>query len=125
MIVRHSSLISPVNWGHGLSWRLLVASDGMGFTITDTIVNAGTSSALQYGRHLEACYCIQGTGQVESVADGTRHGLEPGVMYALHEHEPHWLTADPEEDLRLICVFAPALSGDERHDLLGRGFSSY
>lgn len=125
MIIRRSSEILPTEWGHGLSRRLLVASDAVGFTITDTIVTAGTSSALHYERHIEACYCIKGTGQIESAVDGSLHRIEPGVLYALDEHEPHRLTADVDQDLRLICVFAPALAGGERHELSEHGFSSY
>jgi len=125
MIVRRAAAVPSTDWGHGVSRRLLVAGDRMGFTMTDTTVDAGTSSALHYARHMEACYCIQGTGQVICAVDGISHRLEPGVMYALDGHEPHRLVADSDEDLRLICVFTPALAGDERHQLTEHGFSSY
>ncbi|MGE5831189.1 MAG: ectoine synthase, partial [Micromonosporaceae bacterium] len=57
MIIRKLSDIVPVDWGNGLSRRFLVEDDGMGYTLTDTIVRAGSRSALKYRKHLEACYC--------------------------------------------------------------------
>lgn len=113
-----------VEWGNGLSRRLLLASDGMGYSMTDTTVRAGTSSPLQYKNHLEACYCIEGTGEVRT-EDGRSHRLEAGVMYVLDKHDAHYLVADPDADLRLICVFTPPLAGREVHQLDGEGFSHY
>jgi len=49
-----------IPWGNGQSRRFLLESDSMGFSLTDTIVLAGTESLLQYRNHLEACYCIEG-----------------------------------------------------------------
>ncbi len=113
-----------VDWGNGRSRRFLLASDGMGYSLTDTIVEAGTSSLLEYRQHLEACYCIEGEGEVEH--DGVVHPIVPGTMYALDRHEAHVLRATTR--MRLVCVFSPALEGRESHkDRLGggRGSSSY
>ena len=54
-----------VHWGNGTSHRLLTEKDKMGFTVCHTIVRAGTQSELHYRNHLEACYCIDGEGEVE------------------------------------------------------------
>jgi L-ectoine synthase len=116
VIVRRLSDVKTVEWGNGLSRRFLLATDGMGYSITDTIVWAGTGSMLHYTNHLEACYCISGKGEVFD-ASGMRHVIEPGTIYALDQHDAHYLVASDEEDLRLVCVFSPALQGDERHDL--------
>ncbi len=124
MIVRRLTDIVPVEWGNGLSRRFLTQTDGMGYSLTDTIVRAGTRSALEYRHHLEACYCIAGRGQVVAT-DGQSHVLEPGVMYALDKHDAHYLIAEPGEDLRLVCVFVPALEGPERHELSPLEFSQY
>lgn len=124
MIVRQLDNVTTVDWGNGLSRRFLVEADGLGYTVTDTTVRAGTKSRLEYRRHLESCYCIEGTGEVVDL-DGTVHRLAPGTLYALDQHEAHFLVADPDTDLRLVCVFSPALRGDERHDLDGDGFSCY
>jgi L-ectoine synthase len=124
MIVRNISEIEDVHWGNGISRRFLTAKDGLGYTLTDTIVNAGTRSPLEYKNHLEACYCIAGSGMVID-ANGDEHPLTPGTMYALDKNDPHHLIASPSEDLRLICVFSPALEGDERHDFSQLDFSCY
>ncbi len=124
MIVRTLDEAITVEWGNGLSRRFLVQSDNMGYTLTDTIVNAGTISHLQYRNHLEACYCIAGRGEIVD-SDGGEHPIEPGTMYALDEHDAHLLVASPDEDLRLVCVFTPALLGTERHNLNGLQSSHY
>jgi L-ectoine synthase len=114
MIYRDLAEVTTVDWGNGLSRRFLLASDEMGYTVTDTTVRAGTKSRLEYRRHLEACYCIAGKGEVVGV-DGRSYPLRPGILYALDKHDPHFLIASPDEDLRLVCVFTPALTGNEQH----------
>ena len=116
MIVRHISDVKTVDWGNGLSRRFLLQADGMGYSLTDTTVRAGTKSLLEYRQHLEACYCIEGSGEVEDL-DGRTYPIKPGIMYALNKHDAHYLIASPHEDLRLVCVFMPALRGDECHNL--------
>jgi L-ectoine synthase len=124
MIVRRLSDVEGVEWGNGLSRRFLVADDGMGYTLTDTLVRAGTRSPLEYRKHLEACYCIAGSGMVID-SDGNEYPIEPGTMYALDRNDAHHLIASPFEDLRLVCVFTPALQGDEAHDFSELEFSHY
>ncbi|MFC8914736.1 ectoine synthase [Streptomyces sp. WAC05374] len=124
MIIRDIEDVKTVEWGNGLSRRFLLASDGVGYSLTDTVVRAGTKSRLQYRNHLEACYCIEGSGEVIEL-DGTSHPITPGVLYALDQHDPHYLVASPDEDLRLVCVFSPALQGDEVHSLDEHVSSAY
>lgn len=124
MIVKHIDEVPSVDWGNGVSRRFLLASDGMGFTVTDTVVTAGTKSHLEYLNHLEACYCIGGSGQVVD-AEGNIHPITPGILYALDRHDPHFLIASAHEDLRLVCIFSPALSGVERHSLNDAHTSHY
>ena len=114
MIIRKLEDVKTVEWGNGLSRRFLLEADGMGYTVTDTIVNKGTKSLLEYENHLEACYCIEGKGSVIEM-DGTEHEIVPGTIYALDKHDSHYLCASPDEDLRLVCMFTPALTGDEHH----------
>lgn len=125
MIIRSLETIinseRDVSWGNGKSRRFLVEKDGMGYSLTDTIVEAGTESLLEYKNHLEACYCIEGIGEVE--VDGEVHPITPGTMYALDRHEKHYLRA--ETTMRLICVFNPPLKGDESHNLEGGKSSCY
>ncbi|MBP2324339.1 L-ectoine synthase [Kibdelosporangium banguiense] len=124
MIIRHIDEVKTVEWGNGLSRRFLLEADGMGYSLTDTLVRAGTKSHLEYRNHLEACYCIEGSGEVIDT-EGNSFPITPGVMYALDKHDPHWLVASPHEDLRLVCMFTPALRGDEAHNLDTDEFSEY
>jgi L-ectoine synthase len=124
MIIRHIDEVKTVEWGNGLSRRFLVEADGMGYSLTDTLVRAGTKSHLEYRNHLEACYCIEGSGEVIDT-EGNSFPITPGVMYALDKHDAHWLVASPHEDMRLVCMFTPALRGDEAHNLDTDEFSEY
>ncbi|MEU0050654.1 ectoine synthase [Streptomyces sp. NPDC006184] len=124
MIVRSTGDVAPVQWGNGTSYRLLTEADGMGFTVCETLVRKGTSSALQYRRHLEACFCTGGSGEVVT-ASGERYKITEGTIYALDKNDAHYLIASDYEDLRLISVFSPALRGDEKHTLSSDGFSQY
>jgi L-ectoine synthase len=125
MIIRKLSEIinseRDVAWGNGQSRRFLLAKDGMGYSLTDTIIDAGTESLLEYTNHLETCYCIEGEGEVE--IDEMVYPLEPGTMYALNQREKHYLRAKTR--MRLICVFNPPLQGHESHKLGNENSSSY
>lgn len=103
--------IRSENW---TSRRLLLRDAGMGFSLHDTVIRAGTTTEIHYQNHLEAVYCIQGKGMVEIVATGERHEIEPGTVYALDEHDRHLLSAETE--MRMVCVFNPPLVGPEVHD---------
>ncbi len=106
--------VATPNW---VSRRLLLAHDDMGFSLHETTVLAGTETHICYRHHLEAVYCVEGDGEVETVADGKLHVISPGVMYALDHHDEHYLRA--HSSMRLICVFNPPLTGREVHDEKG------
>jgi L-ectoine synthase len=99
------------------SRRLLLKEDGMGFSLHETIVRAGTETAMWYKNHVEAVYCIEGRGEVEVVRSGAVHPIAPGTVYALDQHERHLLRA--RTTLRLVCVFNPPCTGREVHDADG------
>lgn len=104
----------------GETWnsrRLLLRRDGMGFSLHDTIIYAGTESFFWYANHLEAVYCIEGEGEVETIADGKIYAIKPGTVYALNDHDKHLLRA--KTDMRMVCVFNPPVTGKEVHDKNG------
>ncbi|PIQ97409.1 MAG: L-ectoine synthase [Nitrospinae bacterium CG11_big_fil_rev_8_21_14_0_20_56_8] len=103
--------IRASNWS---SRRLLLKSDRMGFSMHDTTIHPGTETYIWYKHHLEAVYCIEGEGEIESLDDGARHPIEPGTLYALNQNDKHILRA--HTSLRMICVFNPPLNGTEVHD---------
>ncbi|WP_175935452.1 ectoine synthase [Corynebacterium sp. Marseille-P4321] len=124
MFIRSREDVETVEWGGGTSERLITAKDDMGFAVAHTVVRAGTESKLEYKNHLEACYCIAGSGEVEDT-EGNIYPITPGTIYVLDEHDPHYLRGGKDEDLVLVSVFNPAITGDEVHQLDGDGFSSY
>ena len=85
------------------SRRLLLAGDGMGFSLHDTVIHPGTTTEIHYQNHLEAVYCIQGQGRVTVVETGEVLEIAAGTVYALDGNEKHLLTADTE--MRMVCVF--------------------
>lgn len=95
------------------SRRFLLKEDRLGFSFHDTILYAGSVTLIWYKHHLEAVYCIEGEGEIE-VDGGSTYAVRPGMFYALDGHEKHYLRATT--DLRMMCVFTPALTGGEVHD---------
>jgi len=78
------------NWS---SLRFLHQEDGMGFTFTDTTLNAGMDQVIWYKNHLEACYCLEGEGTIEDLSTGKVYELKPGTLYALNAHDRHRVRA--------------------------------
>ena len=111
-----SNEVTPEN-GNWTSHRLLLKKDGMGFSMHDTLIRAGTTTRMWYKNHLEAVYCVAGNGEIEDLESGLKHKIEDGTLYALDKHDRHVLRA--ETDLRLVCVFNPPLTGREIHDQEG------
>lgn len=99
--------------GNWVSRRFLLADDNMGFSFHETTIFAGTETYIHYKHHLEAVYCVGGEGELEDLDNGVTHPISDGTMYALNGHERHLLRATT--DLRMICVFTPALTGHEDH----------
>lgn len=117
MIVKHlNEVIDSKDDIDTKTWnarRLLLERDGMGFSLHDTIIKAGTETLIWYQHHVEAVYCIEGEGEIE-VIGGQTYPIRPGVLYALDGHEKHLLRASSQ--LRMVCVFNPPLTGSEVHD---------
>jgi L-ectoine synthase len=95
------------------SRRFVLADDRVGFSLHDTIIDAGTETRMWYRHHIEAVYCIAGEGTLEDLETGTTYPLQPGTMYLLDGHERHVVRATSE--LRMICVFNPPCTGRETH----------
>lgn len=108
-------LVRSETWN---SVRMLLAEDKMGFSFHITTIYAGTETHMQYKNHLEAVYCISGTGRIKDLATDEVHEISPGTLYVLDQHDKHILWAD-DEDLILACVFNPPVTGQEVHDADG------
>lgn len=100
--------------GSWVSRRFLNRGDGLGYSLHDTLVRAGSEIHMHYAHHVEAVYCVGGEGELEDLETGERHAIRDGTLYVLNGHERHVLRGG-ERDLRVVCVFRPALTGDEVH----------
>ncbi|WP_352684565.1 ectoine synthase [Mesorhizobium sp. M0184] len=67
--------------------------------------------------HLEAIYCISGTGPIEDSQADEVHVVRPNIVYAFDKHDAHLLCAETE--LVLAYVFVPPLAGSEMHGEIG------
>ncbi|SDN99661.1 ectoine synthase [Alkalicoccus daliensis] len=98
------------------SRRLVLKKDGMGYSVHDTIIKAGTETHIWYKNHLESVYCIEGEGEVETVADGKVWPIKANEIYVLDKNDEHYLRAYEGSDMRMVCVFNPPITGQETHD---------
>ncbi len=96
------------------SRRFLLAEDGVGFTLTETTIEAGAEQVMWYKHHIEANYVIEGEGEVEDLGTSEIFPMKAGTMYTLDKHERHRMRAFTR--LKIVCVFTPALTGTEMHD---------
>lgn len=106
--------VSADGWN---SRRLLLAKHGMGFSMHDTLILEGAELELWYKHHLEAVYCIEGEGEIESRDTGQKWPIRAGTIYALDQHDKHTLRAKTQ--MRMICTFNPPVTGQEVHDADG------
>jgi L-ectoine synthase len=123
LIVKSLDDVIGTEWDvHGPSWnsrRLLLEEDGMGYSLTHTVIKAGARMTLEYKSHFEACYCISGSGSVHDIKSDVTHKIFVGTIYALNKHDRHTLQADSKEDMHLVCIFNPPLTGKEVHQVDG------
>lgn len=121
MIIKtKKSVVGTKGEARGDKWyslRLLHEEDGMGVTITDSILEAGFEMDLWQKNHFEACYCLEGEGTVEELDTGEIHEVKPGTLYAMNNHDRHRIRAKTR--MHIICTFHPALTGHEVHDADG------
>jgi len=103
--------------GNWESRRLILNDDAVGFSLHDTIIHAGSESLLWYKHHIEAVYCIEGEGEVETTDDGKVYPISAGSVYLLNGNERHLLRATTT--MRMVCVFNPPVTGREDHDADG------
>lgn len=96
------------------SRRLVLADDRVGFSLHDTIIEAGTETTMWYRNHIEAVYCIEGEGTLHDSATGEDHEVSAGTMYLLDQHDHHVMRARTR--MRVVCVFNPPCTGAETHD---------
>ncbi|GEK86079.1 ectoine synthase [Microbacterium aerolatum] len=103
--------IQSENWR---SKRIVLAREGVGFSVHETTLYAGTESEFCYQNHIEAVFIVEGEGEIEDLATGEVHQLSPGSLYLLNDHDRHRVR--PRTQMRTVCVFNPPVTGREVHD---------
>ncbi|MQY12297.1 L-ectoine synthase [Streptomyces sp. RB5] len=96
------------------SKRIVLAKEGVGFSLHETVLYAGTETRMWYANHIEAVVCTEGEAELTDEETGQSYTITPGVMYLLNGHERH--TLRPKSDFRCLCVFNPPVTGREDHD---------
>lgn len=99
------------------SWRskrIILAGDGVGFSFHETTIEAGSVNEFHYQHHVEAVWVIEGTGTLTDLETGQQYPLADGTMYLLNNNDRHRVTCD--QQLRMLCVFNPPVTGREVHD---------
>lgn len=121
MIVRTTDEITgtdrDVSVGTWRSKRIILADDRVGFSFHETTIESNSVNEYRYEHHIEAVWVIEGTGTLTDLETGTEYALAPGTMYLLNGHERHRVTCD--QQLRMLCVFNPPVTGQEVHDETG------
>lgn len=120
MKVINTNTLSPdrkVKFHSGVSNRILLDSDGMGYTMTKTVITPGKRVFQHYKNHLESCYCVSGRATLTNAITGEEFEIREDVTYVLDKNDPHYFEA--HEETVLICVFNPPLTGQEIHDSEG------
>jgi L-ectoine synthase len=100
--------------GSFTSFRALLASDGMGFSVHKTVLPPGPPQFWHYKNHLEACYCIAGKALVTEYDTGRQWLIYPDCIYVLDKNDRH--TFQALEETVLISIFNPPVTGSEVHD---------
>jgi L-ectoine synthase len=96
------------------SRRVILAGEGMGYSVHETTVDAGSRLHLAYEHHRETVYCLEGRGTLLEVASAEAVALTPGSVYSAGMREEHILTCDTE--MTFLCIFTPGLEGNEEAD---------
>jgi L-ectoine synthase len=102
---------------HGAGWksrRLVLAGEGADYSLHETTLDAGVRLRFEYERHRETVYCVEGEGTLDDLGGGRVVSITPGSLYSAGIGEAHVITAHTE--LKLVCVFTPALDGAEEAD---------
>ena len=103
--------IKTPNWR---SKRIVLAKEGVGFSVHETTLYAGTVNDFWYANHIEAVFVVSGEGELLDKETGTTYQLGPGSLYLLDKNDHHQLR--PKTEMRTVCVFNPPVTGREVHD---------
>ncbi len=93
------------------TFRLLLASDGLGVSVTDIVLRPDIEATYGYDNHLEIAYCIEGKAVLTDLSADRSEAILPGTMWIAEKGDRFLFRAS--EPTRLICVFIPPFVGHE------------
>lgn len=96
------------------SKRIVLAKDGVGFSVHETVLQPGTINDFWYANHIEAVFVTEGEGELYDKDNDVTYQLAPGSIYVLSGNEKHQLR--PKTQMKTVCVFNPPVTGREVHD---------
>ena len=100
--------------GNWVSKRIVLGGDGVGFSFHETTIKAGSVNEFHYANHIEAVWLFEGKGKLIDLDNNKEYPLAAGSMYLLDGNEKHQVVC--EEQMRMMCVFNPPVTGREVHD---------
>jgi len=111
--------IKTENWR---SKRIILAKDGVGFSVHETTLYAGTASEFWYANHVEAVFITSGEGEIEDLTPQSTRGILPmgGTILGTSRTNPFKKPGGPEmvvRNLNALNVGAVVAIGGE--DTLG------
>lgn len=107
-------LIGSEREARGEGWksrRFLLAEDGLPFSVHETSVAAGSVLRFNYRDHSETVYCLEGRATLTDINNNREWQVRPGTLYVARIGDDHSLRI--EADTRFLCIFEPALIGQE------------
>ena len=113
--VEEAGQVISISHGKSTAVRVLLKSDGLGFSLSEARCGAGNASKLWYKNHWEANYVRAGRGSLVNRRSGQSWELYPGMLYCVGPTDQHSVvnTNDP---LRIVSIFNPPIEGKETHD---------
>ena len=96
------------------SRRLVLAEENPGFSLHETVLDAGSVNDFWYANHIEAVFITEGEGELYDKDNDKTYKLASGSIYVLNGNEKHQLR--PRTQMRTVCVFNPPVTGREVHD---------
>lgn len=82
MLIRHVDEVRGTERDvQGDGWRsrrLVLAAEGIGYSVHETTLAAGISLRFEYEHHRETVYCVSGEGGIEDLSSGRAAALSAG-----------------------------------------------
>src|ERR1044072_2961466 len=82
------------------SKRIVLAKEGVGFSVHETTLYAGTVNDFWYANHIEAVFIVEGEGELLDKETGQTYQLRPGSLYLLDKNDHH--QGRPRTDRRTV-----------------------